>query len=92
MSFFKDQELLDALVNALKTESSALGTYFRSLPRGEIKDLFCNESDRFLECGINAMVHLEDYELCAVFREILDDRKVHTHSMKIAAALDLVTG
>jgi len=71
-------ELLEELIKALENKNSALGTYFRSLSKEQMKELFKNESTLFLTRGIAEFLNLEDYELCAVFREILDEREVNT--------------
>lgn len=74
-SYVHERDLLSDLVGALKNKNSALGTYFRSLSRAEMKELFSKESSSFLLRGISALSHIEDYEICAVFRDILDERK-----------------
>jgi hypothetical protein len=74
-STLNDQELVVELVRTLESKNSALATYFRSLTKVQLKDLFRNESSRFLRRGINELLVLENYELCAVFRELLDERE-----------------
>jgi hypothetical protein len=74
-STLNDQELVVELVRTLESKNSALATYFRSLTKLQLKDLFRNESSRFLKRGINELLLLENYELCAVFRELLDERE-----------------
>jgi len=65
---------LSELLKALTNRDSALGTYFRAISKEAIKDLFRNESSQFLEQGITELVHLEDYEICAAFQELLHER------------------
>lgn len=74
-STLNDQELVVDLVRTLESKHSALATYFRSLTKVQLKDLFRNESSRFLKRGINELLIMENYELCAVFRELLDERE-----------------
>lgn len=66
---------LSELLKALTNRDSALGTYFRAISKEAIKDLFRNESSQFLEQGITELVHLEDYEICAAFQELLRERE-----------------
>jgi len=70
----QDNYLLTELVKALETESSALGTYFRSLTKQQFKDIFRHETDAFLKKAIHELMNLEDYEFCASLRELLDER------------------
>ena len=74
-----EKDLLRELVRALENKNSALGTYFRSLSAEDMKDLFRKESSSFLSRGMHALSHLEDYEICAVFRDILNERRMTAH-------------
>lgn len=85
------QNILTELVSALKNRESALGTYFRAITKEAIKDLFENESVEFLQQGIVALVHLEDYKICVAFSELLaakttgvDD--LHNHDRNLQPA------
>lgn len=79
---FNDQELVSELVRTLESKNSALATYFRSLSKSQLKDLFRNESSRFLNRGIKELLLMENYELCAVFRELLDEREYQVASIR----------
>jgi hypothetical protein len=59
-STLNDQELVVDLVRTLESKHSALATYFRSLTKVQLKDLFRNESSRFLKRGINELLIMEN--------------------------------
>ena len=69
------KDILWELISALENRSSALGTYFRSLSKNEIKELFKEESIAFLRQGIAELVYLEDYEICAAFCELMEEKQ-----------------
>jgi hypothetical protein len=74
-SIFNDQEIVLELVRTLENTNSALATYFRSLSKQQLKELFKNESDAFLQCCISQLIVLENYELCGVFSGLLSERQ-----------------
>jgi len=74
-SIAEEHELLTDLLSALGDRNSALGTYLRSLSKEQLKDFFGSKSSWFLQRGIRELSRLENYEICATFFELLNEKK-----------------
>lgn len=75
MSRARNKKMLKELMFELSNESSTLGMYCRALPKNEIKDLFRNEGSEFLKEAIERLKALEEYEFCAAFHELLEEKE-----------------